>query len=133
MAVTSQTTQRRSGFHLRTEGFGSAHYAAMALAVVSGVVHLYPYATQEYVPFLLAGLGFFGAIGLLLLTVRYRPWVYLAGIPYTVAQMVGWYVAGMPEFTLGVFDKTVQLALIVLLAYLLVRSRGEPKSRSDRE
>lgn len=104
-------------FGLDLKGLNSLHWAAIALAAVTGIVHLYLYFTQETVVFLLAGLGFFGAIALLLFNV-FRPVLYLVGIPYTVVQMVGWYTAGMPDFTLGVADKLIQAALIILLAYL---------------
>lgn len=122
MTITTRTADERSGFRLQFEGFTPAHYAAMALASVTGIVHLYLYATQGYLPFLLAGAGFFGAIGLLFLTTK-RGLIYLAGIPYTLAQVAGWYFAGMPDFALGVADKVAQLGLIVLLGYLFLQTR----------
>jgi hypothetical protein len=39
--------------------------------------------------------------------------------------MGGWVVAGMPDFTLGVADKLVQTALIVLLVVLYLRERSD--------
>lgn len=119
-----RTTERRTaGSPIHTEGLTATHYAAMALAGVTGVVHLYLYWAQGYLPFLLAGAGFFGAVGLLFVTAN-RSLVYLAGIPFTLVQMVGWVTAGMPEFTLGVADKVVQAALIVLLVVLYRRDRA---------
>ena len=121
-ATTAQTA-RRPAFGFTTDGLTATHYAAIGLAAVTGVVHLYLYYAQEFLPFLLAGLGFFGAVGLIVVLPRYRPLLYLAGIPYTLVQMAGWYFAGMPDFELGVADKVVQLALVVLLAVLYVRER----------
>lgn len=75
-------------------------------------------------PFLLAGLGFFGAIGLILVTKgAYRHLLYAAGIPYTLAQMIGYFVVEQPQSladisTLALVDKIAQTLLIVLLAYL---------------
>lgn len=103
------------------------HWVAVLLAAVTGMVHLYLFASQGWVPFLLAGLGFYGAIALILVLPAYRPWLYLAGIPFTLAQMVGWYVveqpAGIGDVSgLAAFDKIVQILLIVLLV-MLYRSR----------
>lgn len=119
------TTAKQPAFGFTTAGLTATHYGAIGLASVTGLVHLYLYYAQEFLPFLLAGLGFFGAIGLILVLPRYRPWLYLAGIPYTLAQMAGWYLAGMPDFTLGVADKLVQVSLIALLAVLYLRERRD--------
>lgn len=126
MATTQRATTElahRPTFGFTTAGLTATHYAAIGLAGVTGLIHLYLYYAQEFLPFLLAGLGFFGAVGLLLTLPSYRPWLYLAGIPYTLAQMAGWYLAGMPDFELGVADKAVQVALIGLLAVLYLRER----------
>ena len=125
MATTTResATVRRPLVQFTTDGLTGTHYAAMGVAAITGVVHLYLYYAQEFVPFLLAGLGFFGAIGLVLVLPRYRPWLYLAGVPYTLAQMAGWVAAGMPDFALGVADKAVQLVLIALLVVLYLRER----------
>ena len=120
--TTTSAAERRPGL-IHTEGLTRAHYAAMGLAAVTGAIHLYLYWAQEFLPFLVAGVGFFGAVGLLFLTATRWP-VYLAGIPYTLAQMVAWVLADTPEFTLGVADKVVQAALIVLLVVLYRRDRA---------
>lgn len=79
----------------------------------------------------MAGLGFFGAVGLILVLPAYRPWLYLAGIPYTLVQMGGWVAAGMPDFYLGVADKVVQVALIALLVVLYRRDRAASRTDAD--
>lgn len=38
-------------------------------------------------------------------------------------QVAAWIQLGMPDFALGVADKTIQLALIGLLAYIFVSER----------
>ena len=135
MAITSEVTTtaiRRPAFRFTTDGLTPTHYAAMALAGISGVVHLYLYYVQGFVPFLLAGLGFFGAVGLILVLPAYRPWLYLAGIPYTLVQMGGWVMAGMPDFYLGVADKVVQVVLIALLVLLYRRDRRASRTDAGR-
>lgn len=119
----ASATVRQPTVQFTTDGLTSTHVAAMGLAAVTGVVHLYLYLAQGFVPFLLAGLGFFGAIGLILLLPGVRSWLYLAGIPYTIVQMAGWVAAGMPDFALGVADKLVQVVLIGLLVVLYRRER----------
>ncbi|MFC6733882.1 hypothetical protein [Haladaptatus sp. GCM10025893] len=98
------------------------HWLAAGLAGATGVVHLYLYWVQEFIPFLLAGLGFLAAVSLLVVGVN-RRLLYAVGIPFTAMQIVVWLVQGMPDFVLGVADKTVQVALIVVLAYLFVAER----------
>lgn len=115
--MAGETARTRRGFGLETARLTGVHWLAIGLAAFSGVVHLYMFATREFVPFLLAGLGFFGAIALVLFDV-YRRWVYLAGIPYTLAQMAGWYLLDGQVTTIAVADKTAQLLLVVALAYL---------------
>lgn len=126
MSITTQAketvTKNTLGLRLDLEGLTRAKAGAMALATVSGGVHLYLYATQSFIPFLLAGLGFLTLAALMATTFDYRV-LYLGGIPFTIAQIAAWIQLGMPDFRLGVADKTVQVALIVLLAYLFVIER----------
>ena len=105
--------------------FGSMNgkrWLAAFLAVITGGVHLYLYWTQSFIPFLLAGLGFLTLAGLMGTTFDHRL-LYLGGIPFTLMQIVAWVQLGMPDFMLGVADKTVQVALIGLLAALYVSER----------
>jgi hypothetical protein len=79
------------------------------------------------VSFVLAGLGFLGAIVLVLLDYRRRA-VYAIGIPFTLVQIVLWYyvnfAAGSKSFpaevgTLGAVDKIAQVVLVAVLVALL--------------
>ncbi|MFC7225417.1 hypothetical protein ACFQKF_20335 [Halalkalicoccus sp. GCM10025322] len=108
----------------------SKRWGAAALATISGSVHLYLYATQSFIPFLLAGLGFLTLAGLLATTFDHRL-LYVGGIPFTLAQIAAWIQLGMPDFALGVADKTVQVALICLLAYLFVSERRSKTVDAD--
>ncbi len=118
----AQQEHARGGFDfdLETETLGAPHWAAIGLASLTGLVPLSLFATQELRPFLLAGLGFFGLIGLVLLGL-YRRLVYLAGIPFTFAQIAGWYVLDGNVTALAAVDKVAQVLLIALFAYLFVR------------
>ena len=126
-----QTTRTIRGTVLasRDEPLTRLHIVAIVLAGATGIVHLYLYWAQEFVPFLLAGLGFFAAVALLVAGVN-RRLLYAVGVPFTASQIAVWVVQGMPEFGLGVFDKTVQIALITVLAYLFVAERHELRTQT---
>lgn len=124
-------TADTSGLALRTESLEGLHWVGIAAALVSGVIHLFlgvSFAPEPLgISFLLAGLGFLGAVALVLLDYRRRT-VYAVGIPYTLAQIVLWYVInfanGPKSFpgdvgTLGAVDKVVQVVLIGVLVALL--------------
>lgn len=71
---------------LETASLTSVHWLAIALAALSRAIHL---LLAGIVPdfvlrtsFLLAGLGFFGGIALVLVDYR-RPLFYAVGIPFT--------------------------------------------------
>ncbi len=119
MSSTTATTvaSRRSGFGFRTDSMTWAHWTVAALATVTGTVHVYLYVTEGFIPFLFAGLVFYGAVLAMLLNV-YRRALYAIGVPFTAGQIVLWYLQGMPSFTIGVVDKVIQVALVVLLVYL---------------
>lgn len=111
---------------------GPVHWVALSLAAVTGVIHLYLYVTDSWFPFLLAGAGFVSVIGLFFLLKEYRRPIYLVGVLFTVAQILGYLLFPMGPLWLGVFDKAVQVALIVALGYLSSRPttrqrRPEPK------
>lgn len=96
-----------------------AHWLTAALAVVTGVIHVYLYVNEGFVPFLFAGVGFFGAVVALLFNV-YRRLLYALGIPFTAGQIVMWAAQGMPNMSIAIVDKPVQVVLILLLVYLLL-------------
>ncbi len=100
-------------------------------ATVSGLIHLRlgigNIPSPLGVGFLLAGVGFLVAVGLVVIGYRRRS-VYAIGIPFTLFQVVAWYLlnfgAGEKAFpadvgTLGAVDKVAQLALLVVLVFLL--------------
>lgn len=114
-STTKQTTVSASPFEFAP--MSRMHWLGASLAAITGAVHLYMYWSQEYLPFLLAGLGFFGAVALLVVGFH-RRLLYVVGVPYTLAQIGAWLAFDMPEFYLGVADKLVQVALIAVLVYL---------------
>lgn len=125
-------TPTESGWtELHTESLTSVVWVGIAAAAVTALVHLF--LGVRMVPsglgisFILAGLGFLGAIALVLVGYR-RSTVYLVGIPYTLLQIVLWYsinfAGGSKSFpgdvgTLGTVDKIAQVVLLVVLVQLL--------------
>jgi hypothetical protein len=113
-----------------TASLSTVHWLAIALAALSGLIHLLLAAivpaTMLRISFLLAGLGFLGAIVLLLLNYR-RRLLYLIGIPFVGVQIVLWYLIVGPTLAtlsvLDVVDKLAQTLLIVLLTYLYAADR----------
>ena len=84
--MATRTDSRFSSPSMRT-----LDYVAIALVVITGVVHLYEGVEDWGEPiaiwFLLAGVGFFGAIVLFWLGVS-RTLLYLGGVVFTGIQVV---------------------------------------------
>lgn len=113
---------------LDTDSLTPIHWLAIGLGALSGVIHfllgvIVPVPVLQ-VSFLLAGVGFFGGIALVLVDYR-RPVLYALGIPFTGVQIVLWYVIVGPTLaTLDVLDAVDKLAqgmFIVLLVVLYGR------------
>lgn len=118
---------------LETASLTAWHWLAVALVVLTGVLHLYSGLVEGRIPVALAGVGFFGALVLFLVDYR-RPLLYLVGIAYTAVQFPLWYVAKAGEFTmLGYVDKAIQAVLILLLAWLYWRHRRARPSSQEAE
>ena len=82
---------RESGATLGTNPRGNLARIAIALAALTGLIHVYVGITRGRVSLLLAGLGFFGGIGVFL--AGYWPGlIFLAGIGYVLLQIVLWLV-----------------------------------------
>ena len=98
----------------------------IVLAAVTGVLHLFLGVSFIATPlgwsFLVAAVGF--GLGIVGVVAGYRRrQLYLLGIPFTAGQVVLWYVFNAPDFSpLGYADKAVQVALVVVLAALYLRS-----------
>ncbi|RRJ33761.1 DUF7475 family protein [Halocatena pleomorpha] len=73
-----------------TESLTTLHWIAIGLTIITGVIHLVLgiMAFPGVLPtaFLLAGIGFFAGIGLLLL--GYRRSLYIVGVPFVAVQIV---------------------------------------------
>lgn len=109
------------------------HWVGIAAALVTAAVHLFlgvrMLPSPMGISFVLAGLGFVGAVALVLLDYRRRA-VYAVGIPFTLVQIVLWYVVNFTGSeksfpadvgTLGAVDKVAQVVLIAVLIALLRR------------
>lgn len=122
------TTSTSGGLALRTDSMTGLHWLGVALAVVSGVIHLWLGVSfldaPPGVPFLVAGVGFLAGAAAVLLDYRRRAF-YAIGIPFTLGQIVIWLaVTPASEYLspIAVTDKLAQAALIVVLAALLRRA-----------
>ena len=107
------------------------HWLGIAAAVVSAAVHLLlgirTLPSAMGASFVLAGLGFLGAVALVLLDYRRRA-VYAVGVPFTLVQILLWYYVNFVSLgksfpadvgTLGAVDKLAQVALLGVLMALL--------------
>jgi hypothetical protein len=125
-----QTNESDDGV-LAVASLRGLHWVGILAAVVTGAIHLRLGAgfapSGLGISFLLAGLGFFGAVVLVLVDYRRRA-VYAAGVPFTLLQIGLWYALnfadGSKSFpadvgTLGAVDKVAQLVLLGVLAALL--------------
>jgi hypothetical protein len=113
------------------ESLGGLAAVGIVAAIISAGIHLRLGVgfidSPLGISFILAGLGFLGAVGLVLLNYRRRT-VYAVGIPFTAVQIGIWYylnfAAGPKAFpadvgTLGAIDKVAQVVLILVLIALL--------------
>jgi len=115
-----------------TEGIGidlgsvtTLQWIGVVLAAATGATHVLLWVLDPTsalgVSFLVAGVGFFGG-GLGVLANYRRRLLYLVGIPFTAGQIGLWYVVNAPSFsTLGLLDKAVQAAFVVVLVVLYRR------------
>jgi succinate dehydrogenase/fumarate reductase cytochrome b subunit len=124
-------TSRTEGLRLQTGSLGGIHWIGILAALVSAAIHLLlgirMLPSGMGISFVLAGLGFLGAIVLVLIAYRRRT-VYAVGIPFVLVQIVLWFVVnfvnGPKTFpadvgTLGAIDKIAQLVLLGVLVVLL--------------
>lgn len=113
---------------LDTASLTTLHYVGIALAALSGVIHLVlgvgALPSPFGVSFLVAAVGFAVGIALVALNVR-RRLAYLAGIPFVLGQLAIYgatVLQGMNELSaVAVVDKLAQLALVGVLVVLLRR------------
>lgn len=124
-------TAEKQGPALDIESLSGLHWVGIVAAVVTAAVHLFlgvrMLPSGMGISFVLAGLGFLGAIALVLLNYRRRT-VYAVGIPFTLIQVVLWYYVNFVRLgksfpadmgTLGAIDKVAQVVLLAVLVALL--------------
>jgi len=100
-------------------------WLAVALVVITGVLHVYAGIVEGRIPVALAGVGYAGALVLFFFDYR-RRLLYLLGIPYTAVQFPLWIVAKSEYGMIDYVDKAVQVALILVLIYLYLNTPSEP-------
>jgi len=124
-------TAEKQGTSLDIASLGGLHWVGIVAAVVTAAVHLFlgvrMLPSAMGISFVLAGLGFLGAIVLVLLNYRRRT-VYAVGIPFTLIQIILWYYVNFVSLgksfpgdigTLGAIDKVAQVVLLAVLVALL--------------
>lgn len=115
---------------LQPESLRGIHWIGILAAVITAAVHLLlgvrMLPSGLGISFVLAGLGFLGAIGLVLIGYR-RQTVYAIGVPFVLVQILLWFVInfvnGSKSFpgdigTLGAVDKIAQVVLLGVLVTL---------------
>lgn len=103
-------------------------WIAVGCAVISGVIHLVigiqSFPGSMPIAFILAGLGFFGAVLLFLLDYR-RRMLYLLGVPFVLIQIVLYVLINQradPAISpVEGIDKVVQVLLVIVLVILYRR------------
>lgn len=111
-----------AGFRFETDSLTGTQWAAVVLAFLTGLIHLFVGVNRGRPSLALAGVGFGVGIALFLAAHR-RHMLYLVGSVYVALQIVLWIVFQQGEYTpLGFLDKAIQ---ILLVALLLALARGE--------
>ncbi|MDS0222339.1 hypothetical protein NDI54_13405 [Haloarcula sp. S1AR25-5A] len=124
-------TTETQGLSPDVASLASVHWVGIVAALVTAAVHLLlgvrMLPSGMGISFVLAGLGFLGAIALVVLDYRRRT-VYAVGIPFTLVQIVLWYYVNFVALgksfpadigTLGAIDKLAQVVLLAVLVVLL--------------
>lgn len=124
-------TTNNEGVTVQTQSLSGLHWIGILAALVTAGIHLLlgirMVPSGMGISFLLAGLGFLGAIVLILIA-SHRRAVYAVGIPFILSQIVLWFVInfanGPKSFpadigTLGTIDKIAQLVLLGVIIQLL--------------
>lgn len=106
------------GWRLDTASLTGIQWIAVALALVTGLIHLLVGVNRGQPSLVLAGVGF--AVGVTLFLANYRHHtLYLLGSGFVALQIVLWLVFQQGEYTLiGFVDKTIQVLLLAILVYL---------------
>lgn len=124
-------TAESSGLSVDVTSLTGLHWVGIVAALVTAAVHLLlgvrMLPSAMGISFVLAGLGFLGAVALVLLDYRRRT-VYAVGIPFTLVQILLWYYVNFVSLgksfpadvgTLGAVDKVAQVVLLAVLVALL--------------
>lgn len=130
--IQTTDSQTRTTVTVTTGALSWIHWLALSLVAVTGVIHVYLFTTESWLPFLMAGLGFLGALGLFFVVESYRRVLYVGIALFTIGQIVGYLLLPIGPVWLAALDKAVQVALVVALAYLFVAD-GRQTASSEPE
>lgn len=109
-SIVTNTQNNSTG---RIGSLTQLQWLAVALVVITGVLHVYAGIVEGRIPVALAGVGYAGALVLFFFDYR-RRLLYLLGIPYTAVQFPLWVVAKSEYGIIDYVDKVVQVVLIYL-------------------
>lgn len=116
--VATEQQPTRSGLSYGIGSLRTLDWVAILLALVTAAIHLYLFTTEDWLPFLLAGAGFLGAVVLLIALPKYRHWLYPVGGLFVASQIVGYLLLPLGPLWIGVLDKAIQVVLIIVLVQL---------------
>ncbi|MBX0286081.1 hypothetical protein [Haloarcula salinisoli] len=127
--VPETATERAAGRSPRS--LSPLFWVGIALAMVSGGIHLWLGAVDAKPPLLAAGVGFLVGIVAVVLNVR-RQMVVQLGIPFTAVQILlygighGFLTPAALEYTsVQLADKGTQIALVAVLVVIVRRDGAE--------
>jgi hypothetical protein len=108
----------------KTGSLTRIQWLAVALVIITGVLHVYAGFVEGRIPVALAGFGYAGALVLFFLNYR-RRLLYAGLIPYTAVQFPLWIVVKSEYGIVDYVDKVTQVVLILVLIYLYLNTSSE--------
>lgn len=95
---------------------GSLQWAIILLAVATAAIHLWLGIQNNFLMFILNGVGYLALVTALYLPQlsSYRPIIRWALILYTAVTVIAWVAIGQRN-AIGIIDKLIEVALIVSL------------------
>lgn len=107
----------------RLGNFSKLEILLTALALATGIIHLYVGIQANYTNLTVAGLGFLGGVALFSIE-RIRKHTVAAAIPFTAVQLfLAYRTYGLNPTNTVIIDKIIQSALVALSITYLYRNR----------
>jgi hypothetical protein len=103
------------------QGLTGKKWLILVITLITAGVHFsLNFSMGKFDPlFTLNGLGYLTLIWAYLFTpgflLRYRNWIRILFIAFTVVTIIAWVFLGQPYTVIGYIDKTLELILVILL------------------